>query len=83
MNHKDQEKEIAQLKNSLDKAKEIRYKAEARLEQLEHQYDEILNELNELNIKPEDLNDEIVKLEKEIQMMIEKIKQLLPNNLKE
>lgn len=83
MNHQEQEKEIARLKNSLDKAKEIKYKAEARLEQLENQYDEILSELKELNIKPENLNDEIVRLEKEIQTMMEKIKQLLPDDIKE
>ncbi|HHV71141.1 MAG TPA: hypothetical protein GXX38_00845 [Clostridia bacterium] len=83
MNQKEQEKEIALLKANLDKAKEIRYKAEARLEQLEHQYNEILNELNELNIKPEQLDDEIKKLEDEIELMINKIKQLLPEELKE
>ena len=56
------EKEIQELKNKIDKAKALRYKAEARLEELQKQKQQLLDELEKLNVKPEELDDEIKNL---------------------
>lgn len=77
------EKELSNLKENLDKAKTLRYKAEARLEQLKHQEDEIIKELNELGVKPEDLEVEIVQLTKIIESLFKEAKEMLPTELLE
>lgn len=77
------EKELSNLKENLDKAKTLRYKAEARLEQLKHQEDEIIKELNELGVKPEDLEVEIVELTKIIESLFKEAKEMLPTELLE
>lgn len=77
------EKELSLLKENLDKAKTLKYKAEARLEQLKHQEDEIIKELNELGVKPEDLENEIVKLTKVIESLFKDANEMLPTELLE
>lgn len=77
------EKELSNLKENLDKAKTLRYKAEARLEQLKHQEDEIIKELNELGVKPEELEVEIVQLTKIIESLFKEAKEMLPTELLE
>ena len=77
------EKDLGVLKENLDKAKSLKYKAEARLEQLKQQEDEIINELNELGVKPEDLEDEIMKLTKIIESLFKDANQLLPTDILE
>ncbi len=44
----DYEKELNVLKDNLEKAKSLKYKAEARLEQLNNQEQEIIKELKNL-----------------------------------
>ncbi|HHY04071.1 MAG TPA: hypothetical protein GX534_02635, partial [Thermoanaerobacterales bacterium] len=56
------EKELRELKEKIDKAKVLRYKAEVRLEELQKQRDQLLEELDKLNVKPEDLDKEINNL---------------------
>lgn len=75
------EKELSLLKENLDKAKTLKYKAEARLEQLKHQEDEIIRELNGLGVKPENLEDEIIKLTKVIESLFKDANEMLPNEL--
>lgn len=75
------ERELSNLKENLDKAKTLRYKAEARLEQLKHQEDEIINELHELGVKPEDLEDEIMKLTDVIESLFKEANEMLPTEL--
>ncbi|AEE91440.1 conserved protein of unknown function [Tepidanaerobacter acetatoxydans Re1] len=77
----DPEKEIHELKQKIDKAKAMRYKAEARLEELQKQRQLILDELNKLNVKPENLDMEIEKISNEIKDLLKKTKELLPENL--
>ncbi|MFZ5986890.1 MAG: hypothetical protein ACOYWZ_07185 [Bacillota bacterium] len=77
----DYDKKLNQIKENLDKAKNLRIRAEARLEQLNKQRDEILNELKELGIKPEDLESEIGKLKSEIEELIGKAEKLIPEEL--
>ncbi|MCK9442916.1 MAG: hypothetical protein M0Q14_00060 [Tissierellaceae bacterium] len=79
----DYEKELNSLKEDLEKAKNLKYKAEARLEQLNQQEQEIINELNKLGIKPEELENEIEKLTKEIKELFQEANQLLPKDLLE
>ncbi|QKG84522.1 hypothetical protein GXN76_08560 [Kroppenstedtia pulmonis] len=75
------EEKIKQVKTALDKARDLRYKAEARLEQLERQEEEILKELEELGVKPEHLEQEIENLENNIQQRIQEAWSLLPEEL--
>ena len=74
----DYEKSIGQIKENLDKAKNMRIRAEAKLEQLNRQKQDILKEIETLGIKPEALDNEIVRLKKEIEELIEKATELLP-----
>ena len=77
----DPEKEIHQLKEKIDKAKAMRYKAEVRLEELQKQRQALLDELSKLNVKPEDLDREIEKISNEINDLLKKAKDLLPENI--
>lgn len=74
----DYEKAIAQMKDNLEKAKGMRIKAEARLEQLIRQKEEIEVEIRKLNLEPENLEKEISKLENEIKNLINESKNFLP-----
>lgn len=75
------EKELKELKDNLEKAKNLKYRAEARMEQLQKQENEIMNELNKLGVKPEMLDDEISKLKSEIEKLLNEAKDLLPKDL--
>ena len=79
----DYEKEISQLKDNLEKAKSLKYRAEARLEQLKQQEDEIIKELRDLGIEPKDLENEINKLTSDINNLFKEAKELLPKDLLE
>ncbi|TJX67069.1 hypothetical protein E8P77_06565 [Soehngenia saccharolytica] len=79
----DYEKELSKLKDDLNKATNLKYKAEAQLEQLKKQEEELISELNKLGIKPEDLEQEINKLKVEIENMFREANELLPKNLLE
>ncbi|HHY20795.1 MAG TPA: hypothetical protein GX525_02710 [Bacilli bacterium] len=60
------EQELTRLKEAIDKGKDMRYRAEAKLEELENQKQRLLAELAELGVKPEELDGEIARLEQEI-----------------
>ena len=75
------EKKINQIKENLDKAKNMRIRAEARLEQLNKQKEEILGELKELGVPPESLDTEINNLKSEIEELIDKAQKLIPEEL--
>ena len=77
----DYEKELSQLKELLDQAKGMKYKAEARLEQLKNSEEVIVKELQELGIKPENLDNEIEKLKEEIEELIIEANELLPKDI--
>ena len=79
----DYEKELNLLKDNLDKAKSLKYKAEARLEQLNNQQQEIIKELKSLGVNPEDLEAEIKKLTKEIDELFKEANTLLPKDILE
>ncbi len=77
------EKELNNLKENLEKAKTLKYKAEARLEQLNKQEEEIIKELKDFGIEPNELENEIKKLTLEINMLFEEANKLLPKDLLE
>ncbi len=79
----DYEKELNVLKENLDKAKSLKYRAEARLEQLKKQEEDIIKELNTLNVKPEDLEQEINRLTASIDQLFKEANELLPKDLLE
>lgn len=77
------EKDLSLLKENLEKAKSLKYRAEARLEQLKHQEDDIIKDLKELGVEPIDLEDEINKLTIEINSLFKEANDLLPKDLLE
>jgi hypothetical protein len=77
------EAELKTIKEAIEKAKNLRYRAEARLEQLEAQRDEILRELDELGVAPERLDEEIARLEREIERLLAEAWQHIPKELVE
>lgn len=79
----DYEKELNSLKENLEKAKNLKYKAEARLEQLNQQEEEIIKELKSLGVKPEELENEINRLTIDIDKLFKEANDLLPKDLLE
>lgn len=81
MANNDYEKTINQIKENLDKAKNLRIRAEARMEQLNNQKQELMKELESLGVQPEDLDNEISRLKDEIEELIEKANEMLPMDM--
>lgn len=79
----DYEKELNLLKENLEKAKSLKYRAEARLEQLKQQETEVIKELEDLGVRPEDLETEIQSLTSEINELFKEANELLPTDLLE
>lgn len=75
------DKAINQLKENLDKVKNLRIRAEARLEQLNRQKQDILTEIESLGVKPEELEYEISRLKNEIEDLIKKADEMIPMDL--
>ncbi len=72
------EEQLNKLKQDLEKYKNLKYKAEARLEQLNVQRDNIIEEIKAEGINPKNLEDEILKLEDEISSLFKRAEELLP-----
>lgn len=72
------EEQLNKLKQDLEKYKNLKYKAEARLEQLNVQRDNIIEEIKAEGINPKNLEDEILKLENEISSLFKRAEELLP-----
>lgn len=76
------DKKIIEIKDRLEKAKNAKIRAEARLEQLSRQRDEIVKELESMGIKEEQLQEEISRLRTEMEESIIKAEQLIPKGIK-
>ncbi len=76
------DKKIIEIKERLEKAKSAKIRAEARLEQLNRQRDEIVKELEGMGIKEEQLQEEISRLRAEMEESITKAEQLIPKGIK-
>lgn len=79
----DYEKDLNILKENLEKAKTLKYKAEARLEQLNNQKQEVIKELKSLGVNPLELDKEIDVLTKEIDNLFKEANDLLPKDILE
>lgn len=75
------EEQISDLEQKISYATEQKNKAEARLESLQIQEKDLLNQLNEIGLKPEDLEGEIQRLENEIKKNLEAANQYLPKEI--
>ena len=65
------------LKAQIEQGKNEKARAEANKETYEKQKQEILNQLAEMQVSPENLNAEIARLDTEIQQGLAKAEQLL------
>ena len=74
----DYEKKMSQLKEWLDKSKNMKIRAETRLEELKEQKKKILEEIQSFSISPEDLDKELERLRNEIELNIEATDTLIP-----
>lgn len=75
------EDQITDLKKRIEVAKNKKIKAETRLEQLQTQKKELIDEIVSLGFEPDNLEEDIKKLEKEIQELILEAEKLLPKNI--
>lgn len=75
------EKRIAELKENIEKAKQLKYKYEARLDELQRQKERLLAELADLQVRPEDLEGEISRLKGEVESLLREAATLLPSDL--
>ncbi len=73
--------QMRDLQRRIDKAKELRFKAEERMVQLQRQRDELLGKLQELGIRPADLPAEVERLQQEIGELLAQAQSLLPPEL--
>jgi chromosome segregation ATPase len=76
------EEAIKQIKMQLDKARNDLLKARARLESLEQQEEEIIQETRGLGVEPDQLQQKIAQLEEEIHSELEQAWGLLPLELR-
>lgn len=72
------QRHIDDLKERLDRAKDLKIRNETKLEQLQKQKEEIIKELQDMGIKPEELESEIKRLKKEIEELITQANEVLP-----
>ncbi|OAT85753.1 hypothetical protein [Desulfotomaculum copahuensis] len=77
----DYEAKINELKAGLDKANDLRIQAKTRLEELAKQEQEIISQLAELGVKPEELDREIASLDEQIKNLVAEIESLIPWDL--
>ncbi|MFC0471982.1 hypothetical protein ACFFHM_16130 [Halalkalibacter kiskunsagensis] len=75
------EQQLTQIKQAIEKARDMRYRAEAKLEELENQKNRLLVELEELGVQPEELDQEIKRLEHEIDLSLKETWDLIPKEL--
>lgn len=75
------EQRIADLKEQIEKARQLKYRYEARLEELQKQRERLLDELRELQVRPEDLESEIGRLQTEVEALLREAAALLPADL--
>lgn len=75
------EKRIAELKEQIEKARQLKYKYEARLDELQRQRERLLQELADLQVRPEELDDEIRRLQSDVEALLREAADLIPSDL--
>jgi len=76
----DYKKEISQIKEKLDKANTMKVRSETKLENLEDEREKLLTEIKNEGIEPDQLEEEIEKVESKLQKLIKEAKELLPED---
>lgn len=79
---KEIEEQMQKIKQRLEQAKSDRIRAEARMDQLKQEEQQLLKECEKLGVQPEQLADEIARLENELNEEMAKIWEMLPAELK-
>ncbi|GAB7386983.1 hypothetical protein BSNK01_08190 [Bacillaceae bacterium] len=69
---------INQLKAAIEKGKELRARALSRKEMLEQQEKELLAEIAKLGVDPERIDEEVARLEKEKERLLQEIEGMIP-----
>lgn len=77
----DFDKRLANIKENLENAKNLKIRSETRLEQLDNQKNEIIKEIENLGFQPDELDNEINKLRSEIEELLSKAEALIPKDL--
>lgn len=72
------DKRLADLKTGIERAKQMRYKYEARLEELGRTQQRLLTQVREHGLEPADLDDEIARLQGEVEELLRQAAELLP-----
>lgn len=72
---------IEDIKNKINKGKELRQQAIVKRDMLREQLKEINEELKDLNIEPKNIENEILNIENEIEKSLKKIESELPLEL--
>lgn len=73
--------ELKNLKSEIDRAKNMKNKAEGTLEELKKQEKQYLDELSEMGIEPENLEAEIERLRLEIDKDLKEANALIPHDI--
>lgn len=73
--------DLETMKQSVDKGKELLGKAEGRLESLQQQESELNLQIKQQGIEPENLPDEIQKIQEQIQTLFSEAQALIPYEL--
>lgn len=68
---------LADLKSAIELGKSEKIKAQTNLENFSRQRDELLRQLSEFNVSPENLDAEISKLDREIEENLIRAEELL------
>jgi len=72
------DKRLADLRAGIERAKQARYKHEARIEELERTQQRLLIQVREHGLDPADLDDEIARLQVEVEELLRQAAELLP-----
>ena len=75
------EVKLKELKDNIDKAKDLKNRAEGQLDQLKPQEKQYLEELEKLGVDPKNLEAEIANLKREIEDMLEKADSMIPKDI--
>lgn len=77
----DNDKRIAELKDQIAKAQQMKYKIEARLDELKKAKEAQIAQLTQLNVAPENLEGEIARLTTEVDALLTEAAGFLPADL--
>ncbi len=75
------EEELKKLKSDIDKANSLKNVAAANLKVLEEQEAQLLEDLKQLGVEPENLDSTIEKLKNEIEEMLKEANSLMPRDI--